>query len=237
LPETAKQVWNWNNGELTLLNQQIIKSTNQQIILSTAYLPSLRYMGKFLHGGTVLLEAQEHYQKQSYRNRCYIYGANGKQCLVIPVMGGSEGRQITEVEIDYRMNWQKIHLKSIESAYRTSAFYEFYSDDIQTMYSEKTPLLFDWNHNLMTWLLRALTLNATVGLTTTYEKNPAGITDLRQGIHPKPRYVIPDPHFSPLPYQQVFIERFGFLPDLSTIDLLFNEGPQAGDVLRGCTQY
>jgi hypothetical protein len=192
-------------------------------------------MGKFMQSGPVFLEAKEHYQKQSYRNRCYIYGANGRQCLVIPVMGGSEGRLITEVKIDDRMPWQKIHLKSIESAYRTSAFYEFYSDDIQAMYSERTPFLFDWNHNLLTWLLSALNLDAGVELTATYEKIPAGKTDLRQGIHPKSRYVTPDPEFTPLPYQQVFIERYGFLPDLSIIDLLFNEGPRARDVLRVCT--
>jgi len=189
-------------------------------------------MSKFIAAERVILEACEHYQKQSFRNRCCISSANGLQNLVIPVAGGSEGRPVTEVEIDYAMPWQKNHLRSIESAYRTSAFYEFYADDFQEFYMQKTKLLFTYNLDLLKWALQALDLPATISMTAFYEKTPASATDLRQGIHPKARYDLPDPHFTPLPYQQVFIERSGFLANLSVIDLIFNEGPRAGAVLR-----
>jgi hypothetical protein len=179
-----------------------------------------------------LLEACEHYQKQSFRNRCCIAAANGIQSLVIPVDGGSEGRPVTEVEIDYAMPWQKNHLRSIESAYRTSAFYEFYADDFQLFFQQKTRLLFEWNLNLLKWILQALDFPVSISLTEVYEKKPTNATDLRQGIHPKSRYNLTDPAFTPIPYQQVFIERSGFLANLSVIDLIFNEGPRAGAVLR-----
>lgn len=189
-------------------------------------------MSKFTAPGKVMLEACEHYQKQSYRNRCCISGANGIQSLVIPMTGGAERRPVTQVEIDYSMPWQKIHLRSIESAYRTSAFYEFYADDFQEFYLHKPRLLFDWNLDLLKWALQALRLPAEVSLTKVYEKTPSQAIDLRQGIHPKARYNLPDKNFSPLPYQQVFIERSGFLANLSVIDLIFNEGPRAGTALR-----
>jgi hypothetical protein len=189
-------------------------------------------MSKFAAGGAVMLEACEHYQKQSFRNRCCISAANGLQNLVIPVTGGSEGRPVTAVEIDYSMPWQKNHLRSIESAYNTSAFYEFYADDFQAFFQKKTKLLFAWNMDLLKWVLEALRLPVTFSLTEVYEKKPSLYTDFRQGIHPKVRYDLPDPTFTPLPYQQVFIERSGFLANLSVIDLIFNEGPRAEAVLR-----
>ncbi|MBN1143812.1 MAG: WbqC family protein [Bacteroidales bacterium] len=205
------------------------------LLLSTAYLPPVQYLSKFLSGNNMLIEKHEHYQKQSYRNRCYIYGANGKQCLVIPVkkMHGDK-MPIAEVEIDYVTNWQKIHLKSIESAYRLSAFYEYYADDFSRFYIRKTRFLFDWNMDLLTFLLKAFHITGTPSPTTTFEKNAERIADFRNSIHPKDRLNISDPGFNPLPYQQVFSERYGFISNLSAIDLLFNEGPMAREVLGKC---
>ncbi len=204
--------------------------------LSTAYLPTVQYLSKFLYGADVFIEKHEHYQKQSFRNRCYIYGANGKQCLVIPIkkMHGDK-IPIAGVEIDYVTNWQKVHLKSIESAYRLSAFYEYYADDFNNFYTRKTRFLFDWNMDLLNFLLKATRIPGTPLPTTTFEKNDDNGADFRNSIHPKDRLNMPDPGFKPIPYQQVFQERYGFIPNLSAIDLLFNEGPRAREVLRaGC---
>ncbi len=205
------------------------------LLLSTAYLPPVQYLSKFLNGKDILIEKHEHYQKQSYRNRCYIYGANGRQCLVIPVKKlHGDKMPIAEVEIDYVTNWQKIHLKSIESAYRLSAFYEYYADDFNNFYIRKPRFLFDWNIELLTFLIKAFSISCTPLPTTTFEKNAECDADFRNSIHPKERLNGPDPGFKPIPYQQVFRERFGFIPNLSAIDLLFNEGSRAKEVLKEC---
>ena len=201
------------------------------ILLSTAYLPPIQYFTKFLAGIPVFIENHENYQKQSYRNRCYIYGANGRQCLVIPVKKQhGEKTPIGNMEIDYKENWQKIHLKSIESAYRLSPFYEYYADDFTRSFQKETRYLFNWNLDLLYVMLAILGITSRPALTLSYE--PASGTDLRYCIHPKERLARPDPAFTPLPYQQVFQERYGFIPNLSIIDLLFNEGPLAGEILK-----
>lgn len=202
-------------------------------LLSTAYLPSAQYCSKFLIFEKVFIEKQESYQKQSFRNRCYIYGANGRQCLVIPVIKNhAEKTPISRVEIDYQSNWQKIHLKSIESAYRLSAFYEYYIDDFKDFYAEETRLLFDWNLLLLKTVLKLLGIQQEPLATETWEKIPDNRIDFRQIIHPKDRLAKPDRDFNPLPYQQVFQDRYGFIANLSIIDLLFNEGPQALEILK-----
>jgi hypothetical protein len=203
------------------------------ILLSTAYLPSIQYITKFLMDTPVFIEKHENYQKQSYRNRCYIYGANGKQCLVIPVKKQhGEKTPITEAEIENQENWRKIHLKSIESAYRLSAFYEYYADDFRDFFEQETTLLFDWNLKLLKTLLHLLGIKQEPLVTDSWVKKPVNCSDFSQSIHPKGILTQPDINFNPAPYQQVFQERYGFIPDLSIIDLLFNEGPEAVTILK-----
>jgi hypothetical protein len=207
------------------------------ILLSTAYLPPVQYISKFLLNCPVFIEKCENYQKQSYRNRCYIYGANGKQCLVIPIKKQhAEKTPILEVEIDNTYNWQKIHLKSIESAYRLSAFYEYYADDFKTFFEQETRLLFHWNMSLLKTILDMLGIKQEPTVTEFWTEKPDNSYDLRQYINPKARLTQPDNNYNPLPYQQVFQERNGFLSNLSIIDLLFNEGPLAMEVLRKSLQ-
>ena len=203
------------------------------ILLSTAYLPPIQYLSKFFFDVPVFIEKHENYQKQSYRNRCYIYGANGRQCLVIPVKKHHGVKTpIAEVEIDYTENWQKIHLKSFESAYRLSAFYEYYADDFKAFFEAETPLLFDFNFNLLMFMLDLLGVKNAPGLSAHYESGSGNYPDYRQSIHPKERMLKPDPAFLAVAYQQVFQERYGFIPNLSIVDLLFNEGPLAGEIIR-----
>jgi hypothetical protein len=208
-------------------------SVSAPVLLSTAYLPPVQYVSKFTGGNPVFIEQYENYQKQSYRNRCCIYGANGILCLVIPVIKHhGEKTPVKTVAIDYGSPWQKIHLKSIESAYRLSPFYEYYADEIATLYCRKPALLFDWNLMLLNQVLEWLSIRTLPYTTSCYEKNTGVASDFRACIHPKARHVHPDPSFRPVPYPQVFQERHGFIPNLSIIDLLFNEGPKAGEVVR-----
>jgi hypothetical protein len=206
------------------------------ILLSTAYLPPVQYISKFIQHSPVIIEKHENYQKQSFRNRCYIYGANGRQCLVIPIKKQhGEKMPIAEVEIDYTMNWQKIHLKSIESAYRLSAFYEYYADDLKAFYEHNTRLLFEWNTDLLSYILKALDLPSKPLFTSYYTDHPENSLDFRNNLHPKDRLMRPDNGFIPVIYQQAFQERYGFIPNLSVIDLLFNEGPLAIEILKRTT--
>ena len=201
------------------------------ILISTAYLPPVQYMSKFLQG-EVHIEKYENYQKQSFRNRCCIYGANGIQCLVIPVKKNhGEKTPVTHVEVDFTMNWKGVHLKSIESAYRLSPFYEYYMDDIHELYAQQIPLLYDWNKHILKAVLQMLDLRVDFKETAQWEVSTA-YNDFRQSISPKSRLARPDSSFIPVPYQQVFIERYGFIPNLSIIDLLFNEGPQSLSILK-----
>jgi len=204
-------------------------------ILTTSYLGTIQYYSKFLLHREISVEQWENYQKQSYRNRCYICGANGRQCLVIPVSKGSDTKTpIRDVTIDYSKPWQKIHWKSIGSAYRLSPCFEFYEDALTGFYEKgyHEKFLFDWNTGLMEVILGLLQIPKNYTFTTLYEKTPDGRADYRESIHPKKRLSRPDPHFNRIRYSQVFENKHGFLPDLSIIDLLFNEGGHARDVLE-----
>lgn len=180
----------------------------------------------------VLLERHENYQKQTYRNRCYIYGANGLQALVIPVLKQTH-KGILDIRIDYKKKWQKIHWKSIESAYRLSPYFEYFAEDIAALYQKHVELLFEWNLLLLRIILTALDITTNIGFTKSFRASDDDPEDLRYSIHPKKHSNKQDPSFKVIPYQQVFITKFGFIPNLSIIDLIFNEGPHARTVLKG----
>ncbi len=203
------------------------------VLLTTAYLPPVQYLSKFLLNRKVLLEKHENYQKQSYRNRCYIYGANGRLALVVPVIKPKENAfGITNVRIDYEKKWQRIHWKSIESAYRLSPYFEFYADGLAGLFEKRIDKLFDWNLAVLKFILNTLNICTSIGFTESYETPDNRPYDYRQCIHPKKCLNKSDPSFKVIPYQQVFAERSGFLRNMSIIDLIFNEGPQALDVIR-----
>jgi hypothetical protein len=202
-------------------------------VLSTAYLAPVQYYSKLARFPAVLIENEEHYSKQSYRNRCDIYSANGQQTLSIPVMKGQGPKaKITEVRIDYTENWQKLHWKSFESAYRNSPFFDFVADEIYGFYEKQIPLLFDFNLQLQQVVTELLEIDVEIKFTGRYEKQYIEpFIDYRDSIHPKKRCRQPDPLFEVSSYYQVFEEKHGFIKNLSIIDLMFNEGPGAAEYL------
>jgi hypothetical protein len=203
------------------------------VLLTTAYLPPIQYFSKFILNREIWLEQHENYQKQSYRNRCHIYGANGLQSLVIPVTKPDrEHCSISEVRTDQEKKWQKNHWKSIESAYRLSPWFEYYADGFSGFYQQKTDLLFEWNLILIRHIAGILQLDVSIFLTGSFTRPENDIADFRYGIHPKDKSAKTDVAFRPLPYPQVFASKFGFLPNLSVIDLIFNEGPDAKELLK-----
>lgn len=202
-------------------------------LLSTAYFGPVQYFTKFIIYPRITIELEESYYKQSYRNRCYIAAANGPLPLVIPVKKKYGTHTKTrDIEIDYDTNWQKMHWNSIESAYRSSPFFEFYEDDLIGFYQYHEKYLIDLNYKSTDLILNYLELDTSVEFTSVYiSAYPENIEDLRLKIHPKTRYNRPDNSFYPEPYTQVFEEKYGFIPNLSIIDLLFNEGPQSEVIL------
>lgn len=178
----------------------------------------------------VWIDHKERYVKQSFRNRAYIMTGNGKQILSIPVIHTKKMESVSEVAIEYVTPWQRNHWKTIESAYGTSPYFLYYRDALQPFYEHPTESLFDFNLSILQTILRLLKIPTTIHLTP--EPIPFQENDLRALIHPRNSKQGDYPLHLPQPYYQVFNERYGFISNLSIIDLLFNLGPDAVDYLR-----
>ena len=205
------------------------------MILSTAYFPNVQYFSKIVSTEDVIIEVHENYQKQSYRNRCQIYSANGLINLTLPIIKGrSLGIKVKDIKIEYQMNWQKNHFKSIESAYRHSPFYEFLIDDLAIFFEKKEKYLLDFNMKILLVLLEQIGIDKAPTRSKSYLKPVNSESNWRSLIHPKLGY-ISDSKFTPEPYSQNFDEKNGFLPNLSIIDTLFQLGPETRQYLKSCS--
>lgn len=188
-------------------------------LLELPYLPNANWLGNFLGHEIILLEREENFVKSSFRNRCEIAGANGKQQLSIPLKGGRDHHQLyKEVRIDNTKMWQKVHWQSIRSAYGSTPFFEFYADRFQPFYEKEYELLFDFNYEILQSVLKILKAYKPFELTTSFEKDPADKIDFRN----KSVASIDLPR-----YYQPFEARNGFLSNLCALDLIFNLGPEA----------
>ncbi len=176
----------------------------------------------------IRFEVKDNFQKQTYRNRCYIYGANGKQLLSIPILQDKKGVKVKskEVKIDYSANWQVLHKRALDSAYLSSPFYEFYIDDLQVVFEKQFKYLLDLNLKTFEILQECLQLNLKVVKTTNYQKELEAKKDFRFLANAKK-----EQNFTLDKYVQVFDNKHGFIPNLSILDLLFNEGPNAENYL------
>lgn len=199
------------------------------IILSAGYLPPVSYFHAIQkHDLPVLVDQYEHFQKQTYRSRTRIGTANGFLDLFVPIQHGRKQRvAIKEVKISYDHEWQKLHWASIETAYRSSPYFEYYEDDFHQFYNRKYDFLFDYNIEQLELICKVLKIKKTIGLTSSFEKEYPNSVDLRDRIHPKKESV----YEHPKPYYQLFEDRNGFIPELSIVDLIFNQGPQSKNYL------
>lgn len=207
------------------------------MLLTTAYFPPVSWFALLARDmtlspdrvspSTVYVEACENYQKQSYRNRSLILAGDGVQRLQVPVVHG-ESMGITQVRVDYSTPWLVRTQRALDAAYYTSAYYEYYREELFARMEERPALLWDWNLSLIRFLLDKTGVACRLLPTSSFVPHvDAGPDDYRTVIHPKR----PDAILSSLglerPYFQVFADRFGFTPDLSVLDLLFNEGPDS----------
>ena len=202
------------------------------LLLSTAYFAPIQYYSKLLQCERVVIEQHENYNKQSYRNRCTIYSANGLLDLVVPVVKPVKPKiPITEVEVSYDTLWQKQHFKAIESAYRRSPFYEYYMDDLMVFFNSPYRYLYEFNMQIMRRVCDLMKIPFLVQESRDYVKPGKGIIDLRNSIHPKVNRQHADSAFVPPRYTQTFADKWGFKPNLSILDLLFHTGPEAKKIL------
>lgn len=191
-----------------------------------------------LSPSVVYIEACENYQKQSYRNRCRFYAADGVQTLSFPIVheGGTHKLPISEIKVDWSKPWLQQHKRAIISAYRTSAYFEYYQDELFDILDRRQERLFDLNMDLMHFFIGKTGLAVDLRITSEYSRDglaamPDGSTvacrDLRETIHPKRENIILKDLGLEKPYFQVFSRKHGFQSDLSVMDLLFNEGPDS----------
>ena len=195
----------------------------QGAVFPLFYLPPIEYFSNVIkYKQCVVFEMHEHFPKQTFRNRAYIHSPNGKLDLIIPIAKGIGVHTVMkDVKISYDFNWQRLHWQSLQTSYRSSAYFEFYEDELAPLYEKRWDFLFDYNEYILNMLLRLLKINLDYSFTKTYEKTYVDLVDFRERIHPKN-----DTGFTHKSYFQVFDERNGFLPNLSIVDLLFNQGPQ-----------
>ena len=197
-------------------------------LLSTAYFPPIQYYSKLVQENPIYIECFENYAKQSYRNRCDILGANGRLTLSVPVLKGARKKILTkDIQIEYVENWQKIHFKGIESAYRKSPYYEYYIDDIEPIFNKDFKYLIDLNEHIMSILNEIIEINPQIERTTDYIKDTSGYIDWREGIHPKKSKRLEDENYTEVAYTQVFSDKFEYQENLSILDLIFNLGPES----------
>ena len=187
------------------------------------YFPPISQFSEIARFNEITFEIEDNFQKQSYRNRCYIYGANGQQMLNIPIQknNGVEKQKTKDTMVDNSVKWQDQHFKSLKASYNCSPFFEFFEDDLQRIYNKKYRFLNDLNFDAFLFLTDALQLEIRTKKTTEYQHHNIE-NDFRFLANVKQKTL--KKHS---PYIQVFSDKHGFLPNLSILDLLFMEGPNA----------
>jgi hypothetical protein len=199
------------------------------LLLATAYFPPVPYMAEVVRADEITIEARETYPKQTFRNRCLIYGPNGRQTLIIPVIKVNGNHTVTrDIKISDHYPWQKTHWRSIETAYNNSPFFLFYQDYFARFFTTQYRFLLDLNLEILDIFIRILNIGKSAVLTEEYNARPFIGKDLRNisscKKNPVPAHL--------MPYSQVFMDRYGFIPGLSFLDLLFNLGPEASGYLH-----
>ncbi len=201
----------------------------ETILLSTAYFPPIAYFTALAGAQNVVMESKETYPKQTFRNRCAIYSANGPLTLSLPVTRPNGNHTVvTDVEIASGVSWQLQHWRAIESAYNPSPFFLYYSEEIKPFFSANAGgNLFTHNLEIIKSLCEITGIEADIAFNDSFEKDPSAQVDLRHltSRNQTNQRSMPE-------YPQVFRERSGFLPNLSILDLLFNLGPDTKEYLE-----
>ncbi len=190
-------------------------------LLSTTYFGPIQWYQKLNRYDECRIERMESFQKQTYRNRCIIASANGTQTLSVPIERGQ--RLMKDIKISDHGNWRHLHWNALCSAYGESPFFEYYQDDIRLFFEKKWEFLHDFNMEITMKACELLDLQTSIAPTEDFAAEAEN--DFRQTIQPK--HPAPDTDFTPKRYYQVYEQKWGFLPNLSILDLLFNMGNES----------
>lgn len=204
------------------------------LLLTTAYWAPISYYTALYRNGGGVIEQYDAYVKQTYRNRCNIIGSQGVQALTVPVEKPSPHTVMRDVRISDHGNWRHLHRVAIASAYGSSPFYEYYADDINRFYEQRYEYLVDYNCAQIECVCNWLDIQLDVQRSSSYTpQSTSHITDFREVIHPKHPHISLLSPYLPQPYYQVFASRYGFIQDVSILDLLCNMGNESLLVLAG----
>ena len=211
------------------------------MVLPLYYLPNIQYISKFFLGLPLEIEQHENFNKGSFRNRCHIGTSAGKLSLTIPLSKGKhEQMPIKEVRIDNSssQSWQRHHWYSLQCAYGKAPFWDYYSDTLSPFYERPYDSLFDWNADLLSWLLGRVGLDTRLHYTNEFQSKLAAENSINTAnlINPKTqaRAHERDAQFAPQYYTQTFADRQAFMPNLSVIDTLFCLGPATSSYIQRC---
>ena len=198
------------------------------ILIHPNYFPNIDQFTQIIKANNILFEVSDNYQKQTFRNRTYIYGANGKLGLFIPVIHTHKQRELfKDVKISYESNWMDLHLKSLQSAYRSSPYFEYFEDDFIKLYSKKEKFLVDFNIKCIKLISNLLEIDLNFKISNEYIEKTNEIIDLRGLSNARKQKTIETPK-----YIQVFELKHGYLNNLSIIDLIFSEGPNSVSLIN-----
>ena len=203
---------------------------SKNVLMPVFYMPPVSWFSVFLHAeNNVVFEQFENFPKQTYRNRANIYGANGKLSLIIPIHHNGK-REMKDIEISYREDWRNLHWKSIKTAYQSSPYFEYYEDKFKKIFDLKENFLLDFNLKGLEIIQQILKTEKAQSLNEEYIKNPECIS-YREKFSAK----LPS-EFEMEEYYQSFSDKFGFLKDLSVLDLICNKGPESLTYIKNIKQ-
>ena len=191
------------------------------MLIYPAYFGSIIQFVGIVNAKNLTFEINDNYQKQTYRNRCFIYGPNGKQLLTVPVVRSKTDRKqkTKEIRVDNSSKWQISHSRALHTAYNSSPFFEYYIDDLQNIFQKNYEFLIDLNFDTISALFNCMEVYKKIETTESYQLHPKYF-DLRQLINSKDAK-----QYNLQPYMQVFQDKHAYISNLSILDLLFNEGP------------
>jgi|3_EtaG_2_1085321.scaffolds.fasta_scaffold83493_2 hypothetical protein len=203
---------------------------HKSILIEIQYLPSIAFFSNLEGKEELILEANEFFEKQTYRNRCHLLSSQQVEILTVPLQGANKKIKTKDIKIDNSQHWRKKHWRSIQTCYGKSPFFEFFMDEFRSIYEKDYNFLWDLNADLLTICLKITGQKIKITESGSYEKNVSeNVMDARSLIHPKkPEYL--QQFYKPKAYNQSFGNNFE--PNLSVIDLLMNEGPNSKTVIQ-----
>lgn len=196
-------------------------------LLASTYFGPVQWYQKLNQSDCCLIERHDHFVKQTYRNRCVIATTSGLQALTVPIERYEGAHcEMRDIRISNHGSWRHLHWNALQSAYGESPFFEFYADDLIPFFERRWEFLFDFNTAITRKMCELLDVHPQIAFTEAYASaEEEGVTDFRDVIRPK--HPLSDDGFRPRRYYQVYEQKHGFQPNLSILDLLFNEGPEA----------